>query len=550
MPWSRQDTNETSPDVSWQTRVYAIFLLCLVPVCLFLTVVDFVTGDCLEDYDSSALSSCPKALEHVWLPPGLRLDVLQQLAWAQVEFQEYEDAIVTYREMETHGPLDWGGLWTRAHARFYTNNGEGAMADLDEALKRQPDEADLLADYSHFANELGKPDIAKPMLEKLVAEAPDDFDKVLSLSWTEIYSGNFAKARELAAKTIGKTKSDVLAHYVLAYAYNAEANWTEALKNADKCLAIDTYFRRCWEMKARTLVSQGLWHDAVRISNNGLDLLQTEGSLYASKAYAHWALEEFEEANSDYEKAIELTPGLTWIAEEHAHFLISMGDPKKADAAIAKLRTGYSSKSAITRAEAFKAQIAADYVTAINLYDQAFQESNQQFWLLADKSSAMVLNGEYLPAIAACDEMLVLAPQEPESERCKAKAYRAMGNYEHALLADERALKIRPGYAPAEFDKAYDLIVLRRRDEALLALNTVIQKNYQPGVSYQYRAMLLLEDNQKALARKDFEKALNYASTKTAVHISQALNQLSSEAPTLDSMDIGISPQSLRRSRW
>ena len=149
----------------------------------------------------------------------------------------------------------------------------------------------------------------------------------------------------------------------------------------------------------------------------------------------------------------------------------------------------------------------------------------------------------YLKALAACDALLAVDPKNPQSEQCRSMAYRYMGNPELALEADNRALKLLPAFAPAELDKAYDLIALNRDEEALSILNVLIKKNYRRDLAHYYRAKILQKQDQLALAHKNLEQALPFAWGGLAVDILSNLNGLSARVSDVGRLDRDLHPQ-------
>jgi tetratricopeptide (TPR) repeat protein len=136
---------------------------------------------------------------------------------------------------------------------------------------------------------------------------------------------------------------------------------------------------------------------------------------------------------------------------------------------------GQVSTASAVNAPNLQPQAASANQAAVNTSGTSQQTSKQ----LMDEGSSHYKAGRYVEAVAAYDQAIHLAPNNPAAYFFKGNALSALRSYEEAILAYDRAIQLSPNVADAYNAKGRALEQLGRTAEA--------QKAYEDGRLYGYK---------------------------------------------------------------
>ncbi len=111
-------------------------------------------------------------------------------------------------------------------------------------------------------------------------------------------------------------------------------------------------------------------------------------------------------------------------------------------------------------------------------------------------------------AVATCDRLVALEPQNPESWLLLGNARQLCAAHSAALDSYEQALRLQPTLAPALNNMAHSLRLLRRPDAALAALARALALKPDYALAWNNRGLGLLDLGRTAEALACFDTAL------------------------------------------
>ncbi len=120
------------------------------------------------DVDSQLVLANPS------LDRTLRLWVMDWRAEALVDLRRFDESIAVADQALEIDASSAGALGARGWARFFIDQPDGALADLDRALQAEPNEGLLYYRRARVLDEQGKVDLAAKDFERAIELAPDD----------------------------------------------------------------------------------------------------------------------------------------------------------------------------------------------------------------------------------------------------------------------------------------------------------------------------------------------------------------------------------------
>ncbi len=156
--------------------------------------------------------------------------------------------------------------------------------------------------------------------------------------------------------------------------------------------------------------------------------------------------------------------------------------------------------------------------------------------------------GKPVPALAAFEAAIGLAPQFPEAHCNRGVALEALGRLDEALAALDRAIAMRPAYPLAHFNRGNVLKAMGQPEPALAAYEQACR--LEPGFAEAHLsrgfALLTLGRSQEALQAFDAALRLRPGLSEAAIGRGAALDRLNRPAEALAAVDmaLGLDPDS------
>lgn len=239
-------------------------------------------------------------------------------------------------------PVDAAGFDRRGAARAARGDLQGGIADLGEAIRLAPDDADLLRQRAQIYARQKQYGLALDDVDAGLKHAPDDIQLLLMRIAIRLRQDHHADVRvdlDRAAKIVPAASEHRLA---IAELYQEVDALPEAVAQFDGWLAThpDDARRgaalngRCW---SRALMGKAL-DLALKDCNAALSLSEHAAGAIDSRALVRLRMGDYARAVADYDAALAKQPGLAWslygrgVAEER------LGQKPAGEADIAKAR--------------------------------------------------------------------------------------------------------------------------------------------------------------------------------------------------------------------
>lgn len=226
--------------------------------------------------------------------------------------------------------------------------------------------------------------------------------------------------------------------------------WEAALEAINRALELDSRNSVSWNLKAFILTNLDRQEDALSAFDEAIKQNPKNISSWQCKANLFVEMKRYNEAMYAYDNAIELIPennteelALTWAAK-----------------GMALKKTGNQE------------EIRKAFQNALELYDKAILETQDDVSLLQSKGYALFNLGRYDEAIEIYDQILQTVPSiEPYLTQTttwigKGDALLALGKKQEALEAYNKAIEQSPLNVPAWRSKGIVLKALCRNAEA------------------------------------------------------------------------------------
>jgi tetratricopeptide (TPR) repeat protein len=201
----------------------------------------------------------------------------------------------------------------------------------------------------------------------------------------------------------------------------------------------------------------------------------TASDLY-KKANTFYELQRYQDALSNYKKAIEIQPEYARAWNGQAKVLYDLNS----------------------------------HTEALLAYDQAIQiqPDYQESWI----GRGFVLNKlqRYQEAIYSFDKALKLQPESPQVWNAKGEALSNLKRYDEAIQSYHRAVELQPDYENAWYNKAWALYNLRRYKDALSTYEQVIQLRPNNSLAWYNSGNALVKLNRDRDAFKAYDRAVQY----------------------------------------
>jgi tetratricopeptide (TPR) repeat protein len=235
-------------------------------------------------------------------------------------------------------PTDAAGLASQAAGYLQRGDYRQAIADLDQAIKLEPNSAKYAYNrgVAHFENH--QDDLAMADFNRAIALQPDDAFALDGRGQLYLFKGDLKRAQADFAAAASAAPNDSKRPYREVAAYDNAGHYAEAVKLLDQLIAKAPsgwlYNDRCW---IRAKSGQEL-EKALDDCNAALKLEPQSSAVLDSRAFVELRLGRFEAAVSDYDTALAKVPNQApslygrGIAERRK------GDKQKGDADIAAAR--------------------------------------------------------------------------------------------------------------------------------------------------------------------------------------------------------------------
>jgi tetratricopeptide (TPR) repeat protein len=375
----------------------------------------------------------PKGLRQLQPPELARMAVLLTNAMALHQADRLAEAENVYKQVLNIQPDQFDSLHHLGIILFQRGDPAAAVAQIDRALKRKPNDAAAL-------NNRGNALLALRRYDRALAS----YDRALALQP--------AYANALCNR---------------GAALHALKRYDEALVACERTIALQPDYAEAHCNRGNTLRELRRCNEAVEACDRALVLAPGFAEAHCNRGSALHALRRFEEALASFDRALALRPA---YAEAHRNRGVTLHALKRCGEALAACDHAIAFQPDYVEAHADRANM----LTALRRYDEALEAGDRALALAPEFADALCYRGNALhglqrfdEALASFDRALVLWPAYADAHCNRGATLHALKRYDEALAASDRSIALQPDHAQAHCNRGVTLQDLMRCDEAL-----------------------------------------------------------------------------------
>jgi arylsulfatase A-like enzyme/predicted Zn-dependent protease len=304
-----------------------------------------------------------------------------------------------------------------------------------DVLADLPDPKDKIATYnkilsakSSFA--AGMLEEAEQKLREVLAEEPDTLDAVFFLGRVLLVMGKTEEATAFLKDTRRRLPEDVMMNCVLASLYIHEEMWEQAVQICREGLEISDREASLHDQMGVAYQGMGRWGEAIRCAEKALELDPDQAEYWNNLGATYFAMEEFENALKPLRRAVDLDDNLTEAWYNLGASLAGVGRYEEAEKA---------------------------YLAALES-DAGNSEA------LVQLTKVLLHRGKADEALARCEELREVRPDDPGTFYFMSVAYREKDDAANAIASLEEYLEHVPGFTPG-YEELCRLLVEEGRDQ-------------------------------------------------------------------------------------
>lgn len=265
-----------------------------------------------------------------------------------------------------------------------------------------------------------------------------------------------------------------------------KGEYTEALKFLDHAISDDSLYENAYYLRAETYYELEQYYNAVIDINRLFKLNITVNSFtptyYITRGKAFLALDDFDNANADFEKSISISGD---NAQAHYHMARLRYVTKNFEEALNELETAIEINEKNPTFYALKAEIKM-------AYSQPMNGSNEYNEVLSDINTAIAYDPENYQYYALRSNFLA-----------------NMGEREKAMEDYDMMIKLSPKKNDAYTSRGLSRMNQYEYREAVLDFTRSILLNPEVETNYRYRGLCYNNLNNYKEAYKDFSRSID-----------------------------------------
>ncbi len=352
-----------------------------------------------------------------------------------------------------------------------------AIADLNEAIRLQPEDADFYAYRAKVYEIKGDPDRAIADYDGAARFEPERPSIYIGRAGSYQAKGDSECAIADYGEAIRIDPLNAESHYERARYEQTTGDYDQAIRDLTSAIEIDANDPEYRNSRGMAHRMKGKNDEAITDFSDAIRLDKTYWAAYLNRAEVH-------EANGNYEQAVA-----------------DIGEAIKVDEKSADL---FYRRGNVHRASGDNERAIADYGEAIRLDSKAAGTYYARAISYFD-------TGKLNEAIADLGEAIRLAPDDESPHMLLGMAYGANGDDEHAIGEYGEAIRINPKSASHLNVRAWAYFKGEKLDLALADANAAINLDPAFASAYATRAFIDEKLNKKDDAIADFQKALSLA---------------------------------------
>jgi serine/threonine protein kinase len=131
--------------------------------------------------------------------------------------------------------------------KLRTRNPQGALSEVEEALRKNPNDANAYALKAKILNRMHRYDEAEEAAKQAIRLNPDQSSAYEELSWAQIKQGKYAEAADTAGKAIRSNPDNAHAYFLRALANEGLGQRDPMLSDLQRASILDGKYRNSFE---------------------------------------------------------------------------------------------------------------------------------------------------------------------------------------------------------------------------------------------------------------------------------------------------------------
>ncbi len=293
--------------------------------------------------DSKAINLLEEVLKKTEKPDGKynpaeannRAIYLQRLGAIYRSQENYEKASAIFQRIVALG----GDQAPRGEALIIEtlqldHQNHKALQVADAALKKYPQNRELLMLRASLLGQEGHQDEAVAQLEKMLTGSPDDRDIYLSIAQIYSQAKVYPKAEAAIQKTLDLSdnpEDQEYARFMLGSIYERQKKYDLAEEQFKRVLAVDPLNDAAANYLGYMLADRGVRLDeSVKYIKDALKIEPNNGAYLDSLGWAYHKMNRNDMAQGSLEKAVKLIPNDPTIREHLGYVYLALGEKAKA----------------------------------------------------------------------------------------------------------------------------------------------------------------------------------------------------------------------------
>ncbi|KTD31822.1 tetratricopeptide repeat protein [Legionella israelensis] len=338
-----------------------------------------------------------------------------------------------------------------------------ALAAVNEAVRLSPDNAEYLLARAKLANWNKKPAIALESYQKILAlgkagqVSVNTVDILVEIGRLQAQLENHQEAIKTYSQAIFLSPDDPKLYLELSRSYANQKELHKALDATNKALELDEDNIELLRIKARLASLLQENQIAVETYQKILDLSVIDDKVIITDRLAilkqianlQNQARDYNEAIKTYDQAIQIYPNEATLYHSLSQTYVASGNPQKAIQTIDRAIKLDSDNVNYLEAKATLAMWLKDSQLAIETKQKILalsQDNDKKVTLLREIASLYNQDHQYLEAIKAYEQAIILKPNRAELYQELSQTYAASQDPQNALKAISKAIEIAPDH--------------------------------------------------------------------------------------------------------
>jgi len=338
-------------------------------------------------------------------------------------------------------------------------NNDIAVADLDQAINLNPENATAYNNRGFTYNNMGEYDRAIADLDQALGLDPQHATAYNNRGLAYENKGDYDRAIADLSLALSLNPRLVVAYDNRGYAYQRKGVYDRALADYDEAIRLQSDDAELYNKRGNVYYSKGDYDLALVDYNRAVKLKPDFALAFLNGGNTRLVRGEYDRAIADYDKAISLNSNDADYYDKRAQAHYSKGDYDRAIADATRAialdptnATAFNSRSASFNFKGDYERAIADATRAIELNPNSGFDFN-------NRGLAYLEKGEFSLAIRDLTRAVELIPQSANPYRHRGVAYLKTGKIDLARADLAKALELKPDYedaktALAELDQA------------------------------------------------------------------------------------------------